>query len=151
MKSPMKIGIGIVFAMATLGGLSHAQRHGSETGKHDALEVREHGNIHAAPQGAKVTFENDSVVVLHIVIAPHEKVPMHDVTPRLIVWITSGRLKLTFPDGSVVDDVHKAGDAEWLDSRRHAGENMGDSPVEIAAIILKQHSQQNRTSNKMRE
>src|SRR5262249_12947266 len=107
--------------------------------KHASSEVREHDGTHAAPPGAKVTFENDSVVVLHIVIGPHEKIPMHDVTPRLIVWITNGRLKLTFPDGSVVNDAHKAGDAEWLDSRRHAGENMGDSPVEIAAVILKQH------------
>jgi quercetin dioxygenase-like cupin family protein len=92
---------------------------------------------HAASPSAQMTFENDHVRVVRIVIGPHEKVPMHDVTPRLIVWITDGSLKMTYPNGTAKEDKHKAGDAEWLEAQRHAGENLGDSAIVIEAVILK--------------
>jgi len=83
------------------------------------------------------TFENHAVRVVRIVLAAHEKIPMHEVTPRLVVWTTDGHLKLTFPDGRVVEQKHRAGDTEWLEAQRHAGENLGDQPIELVAVILK--------------
>ena len=38
------------------------------------------------PSDAELVLENSSVQVLRIRIAPHEKTPMHDVTPRVVVW-----------------------------------------------------------------
>ena len=99
-------------------------------------ELAGNGGQAVLPSGQTI-FENDSLRVLRIVIGPHEKVPMHDVTPRLIIWITDGSLKMTFPNGTTKADKHKAGDAEWLEAQRHAGENLGDSAIVIEAVILK--------------
>jgi hypothetical protein len=38
---------------------------------------------HQGPDHLKIEFENDSVLVLRIQLAPHEKTPMHQVTPGL--------------------------------------------------------------------
>jgi quercetin dioxygenase-like cupin family protein len=77
------------------------------------------------------------VTVIRLRLAPHQKIPMHDVTPRAVVWLTDARLRLTFPDGSTKDLVQKAGDTGWLPQQRHAGENLGDAPVELVAVIPK--------------
>jgi quercetin dioxygenase-like cupin family protein len=82
-------------------------------------------------------LENDSVKVLRIVMGPHEKVPMHEISPRLIVWVTDGRLRLTFPDGKTQEEVRRAGETEWFGAQTHAGENLGGKPIELIAVIPK--------------
>jgi hypothetical protein len=43
----------------------------------------------AGPADAKVEFENESIMVVRVRMAPHEKTPMHDITSaRLVVWLT---------------------------------------------------------------
>src|ERR1700716_4314880 len=59
-----------------------------------------HDASHVGPANAKVELDNDSVLVLRIRLGPHEKTPMHEVSPRLVVWITDAHLKDTFPDGT---------------------------------------------------
>jgi hypothetical protein len=82
-------------------------------------------------------FENDAVEVLRIVIGPHEKVPMHEITPRLIVWVSDGHLRLTFPDGKTEEERRHADATEWLQAQRHVGENLGNQPIELIAVIPK--------------
>lgn len=91
---------------------------------------------HVGP-GPKVEYENEDVTVIRLRIAPRQKIPMHDVTPRVVVWLTDARLRLTFPDGSTKDQAQRAGDTEWLPRQRHAGENLGDAPIELVAVIPK--------------
>jgi quercetin dioxygenase-like cupin family protein len=88
-------------------------------------------------QALKPELENDAVQVLRIVIGPHEKVPMHRISPRVIVWVSNGRLRLTLPDGKTLEEAHSAGDVEWLNAQEHAGENLGNQAIELLAIILK--------------
>jgi hypothetical protein len=41
-----------------------------------------------APGVGKLEFENESMTVIRMHIAPHEKTPMHDiVSPRLVIWL----------------------------------------------------------------
>jgi quercetin dioxygenase-like cupin family protein len=82
-------------------------------------------------------FANDRVQVLRIVIGPHQKVPMHEITPRVIIWASAGRLRLTFPDGRTIEEEHHAGETAWLGAQKHAGENLGDKPIELIAVIPK--------------
>jgi quercetin dioxygenase-like cupin family protein len=89
------------------------------------------------PAAMKVELENDTMTVLRIRMAPHEKTPMHDVSARAVVWLTDGYLRDTAADGSSIDTQHKAGDVEWITARRHAGENLGDTPIEFLAIVPK--------------
>jgi len=42
------------------------------------------------PAHFKLEFENESILVLRIRLDPHEKTPMHQVTPRMVVWLTDG-------------------------------------------------------------
>lgn len=44
---------------------------------------------------------------------------------------------MTFPDGTTKEKIHEAGNTEWLEPQRHAGENPGDTPVIIISVISK--------------
>jgi hypothetical protein len=96
----------------------------------------------AAPSGgpadAKVEFQNDSVVVVRIRMAPHEKTPMHDIaTARLVVWLTDAHLRDTHPDGTTNETHRHAGEFDWVPVQRHAGENLSHEPIEFLAISPK--------------
>ena len=92
---------------------------------------------HAGP-GFNLEFENEFVQVVRITIAPHAKLPMHDLTPRAVVLLTDQDLKITFPNGETREEHHKAGETAWLSAQRHAGENLSDKPIEFIAVIPKQ-------------
>jgi hypothetical protein len=96
----------------------------------------------AAPSGgpvdAKVEFQNDSVVVVRIRMAPHEKTPMHEIaTARLVVWLTDAHLRDTHPDGTTNETHRHAGEFDWVPVQRHAGENLSHEPIEFLAILSK--------------
>jgi len=92
----------------------------------------------AGPANAEVELENESVIVVRIRMAPHEKTPMHDIaSARLVVWLTDVRSRDTHPDGSADETRRKAGDIDWVPVQRHAGENLSDQPLEFLAIVPK--------------
>src|SRR5215470_17157296 len=69
----------------------------------------------AGPPGDyKLVLENESVQVLRIRIAPHEKTPMHDVTPRVVVWMADAHFVDSFADGTTREERRRAGDVEWV-------------------------------------
>ena len=95
--------------------------------------------IHApaeAPVNSKLVIGNEFVQVLRISIPPHGKTPMHDVTPRVVVWLADSHFVDRYADGTVREETRKAGDAEWVTTRRHAGENLMDKPMEFIAVVL---------------
>jgi quercetin dioxygenase-like cupin family protein len=77
------------------------------------------------------------VTVLRILIPPHAIVPEHDVSPRVVVWLTDAHLRLTFPDGAVREERYHAGQTSWVTPERHTGENLEAQPIEFIAIIPK--------------
>lgn len=89
------------------------------------------------PLGPQVEAENDRVTVIRFRMAPHQKIPIHDLTPRVVVWLTDAHLRLTYADGSTKDLHARAGDTQWLERQRHAGENLGDRPIEFVAVVPK--------------
>jgi quercetin dioxygenase-like cupin family protein len=92
----------------------------------------------AGPVNAVVEFENESIVVVRIRMAPGEKTPMHDITSaRLVVWLTDTYLRDTHADGSTDDIRRRAGDIDWVPVQRHAGENLAHEPLEFLAIVPK--------------
>jgi quercetin dioxygenase-like cupin family protein len=91
----------------------------------------------AEPRQVTTELENDTVQVLRIRLAPHEKIPAHDVTPRVVVYLTDEHFRFDQPDGTSVEETHKAGDVVWLPKQRHGGENLSDQPVEFIVIIPK--------------
>ncbi len=99
--------------------------------------LAQHGSPHAGPAGFKPEFENESVQVVRITIGPHEKLPMHDLTPRVVVLLTDQDLRVTLPNGETTEVHHKAGETMWLSGQKHAGENLSDKPIEFIAVIPK--------------
>ncbi len=93
------------------------------------------GRPEAGPPGARPEIENEAVAVVRIRLAPHQKIPMHRVTARVVIYLTDAHLLLTFPDGSSREQRRKAGDTEWLETQVHAGENVGDGPLEMVAVL----------------
>ena len=109
----------------------------------------QHSGAHSAPShgaampqpgpgSALVEFENESVIVVRIRMAPGEKTPMHDITSaRLVVWLTDVHLRDTHPDGSTNETHRRAGEIDWVGVQRHAGENLAHEPLEFLAIVPK--------------
>ena len=93
--------------------------------------------VKADPKHYKVEFENDQVRVLHIAVGPHEKTPMHQHPAGVLVWLTDARVRFTFPNGKTEEVQGKARQATWSAPVTHAGENLGDKPVEVLQIELK--------------
>jgi len=48
-------------------------------------------------------LDNESVVVLRIRMAPHEKTGLHDVRARLVIWLTDAHIRDTKADGTTTD------------------------------------------------
>ena len=94
-------------------------------------EVRQHG------PGQRVELDNASVLVVRLVLGPHEKTGMHDVSARLVIWLTEAHLRDTKPDGSVRQYDRAAGAVDWVSAQQHAGENLSDQPVEFLAVLPK--------------
>lgn len=90
----------------------------------------------------KVDFENDQVRVLRITYGPGEKSVMHYHPASVAVFLTGGKGKFTFPDGTTQEIDWKAGQTVWLPATEHQPENLGDAPFELIQIELKNMSRE---------
>jgi hypothetical protein len=82
-------------------------------------------------------LENAAMLVVRIRMAPHEKTAMHELSARLVIWLTDAHLRDTKPDGTVTDYRRAAGSTEWVPAQQHAGENLSDTPIEFLAVLPK--------------
>src|SRR5262245_59344918 len=121
-------------------GLTFAS-HPSRAQHPPAQEMPPHGDAAMPPTGpanAVVEFENESIVVVRIRMAPNERTPMHDIaSARLVVWLTDAHLRDTHADGSIDDVRRRPGDIDWVGVQRYAGENLSHEPLEFLAIVPK--------------
>ena len=139
----MKVIIALVAIIGSLFVLAFAREKSKRPASNQSLE----GNMsidslqHSVPaeMGNSLEFENESVRVFRMRIGPRAKLPTHDVTPRVIVWLTDVHLRLTFPNGETRAEDHKAGETNWVPSGTHAGENLSDKAIEFIAIVPKRN------------
>jgi quercetin dioxygenase-like cupin family protein len=111
---------------------------GSASAQHPDSVHQIHGRGVTGPQGqTELELDNSSVQVLRVRLSPHERIPMHDVTPRVVVWLTDAHIRATFENGTVRDERGEAGHVEWVPAQRHAAENLDDHAVEFIAIVPK--------------
>src|SRR5947209_3326004 len=76
-----------------------------------------------APVDAELMTENELVQVFRMSVPAHSTTPMHDISPRVVVWLSDAHFIDHFADGTTKEESRKAGDVEWVPERRHAGEN----------------------------
>jgi hypothetical protein len=91
----------------------------------------------AGPAQINAEIDNEAMTVLRLRLAAREKTPMHDVSARLVVWLTDAHLRDTAEDGTTTDYHRTAGTVDWISARRHAGENLSNKPIEFLAIVPK--------------
>lgn len=87
-------------------------------------------------------FENEDVTVWKTTVMPNSPLTMHTHEhPRVIIALSGGTMKVVNEDGT--SEVHQweTGKAYWLSAeegkRRHADANVGDKPIEVMVVELK--------------
>lgn len=85
----------------------------------------------------KVESQNARVRVLRIKYAAGEKSVMHRHPAAVVVFMTDGKMKFTYPDGKTEEREFKAGQTAWTPAIRHLPENVSGHDVEALLIELK--------------
>jgi hypothetical protein len=114
---------------------------GTRLNGHDVISraSAQHGP-NSEPAQVRAELENESFLVLRIRMAPHEQTGMHDLSTRLVIWLTNAHLRDTRPDGTTTDYRRTAGAIDWIPAQRHAGENLSDQPIEFLAVVPKSNA-----------
>jgi quercetin dioxygenase-like cupin family protein len=89
------------------------------------------------PKHYKVELENAQVRVLRAHYGPHEKSVMHSHPAAVVVYLSDGKTKFTYPDGKTAEGVGKAGQVVYTPAQTHDPENTGDAPFDVIVIELK--------------
>ena len=92
----------------------------------------------ADPKHYSVEFENDKVRIIRIKYGPGEKSVMHTHGPNASIILTEGSMRMTDVDGTSEDVSFEVGGVAWADGEEHLPENLGDGPVEVVLVELKE-------------
>lgn len=90
-----------------------------------------------SPKIIKVEFENDRVRVLRMRYGPHDRSAMHSHPAELVVRVTDGWTRITYPDGTSRETKGVAGTIFWPEATTHSVENLKDEPIENVEIEFK--------------
>ena len=85
----------------------------------------------------KVISENSQVRILRVHYGPHEKSVMHSHPDSVVVYLTAGKTKFTYPGGKTEIVDGKAGDARYTPHTVHMPENVSDHAMDAIVIELK--------------
>ena len=90
-----------------------------------------------APTIGKVVFENDKVRLIDVWVKKGEKVAMHSHPDHILYFMSDGKMKTSFPDGTTKETEGKAGNAVWTNAVTHANENIGMTDIHALLIEFK--------------
>jgi beta-alanine degradation protein BauB len=87
-------------------------------------------------------FENADVKVWKTTVLPNAPLAMHTHDhARVIVALSGGTMKIVYEDGKSEVEHWETGKAYWLSAeegkRRHADANVGDKPIEVMVVEVK--------------
>ena len=85
----------------------------------------------------KVQFENDRVRVLEANLPPGVKEEVHSHPAYVIYVLEGGRYRNYASDGKVTEGELKAGEVVFREPLTHAAQNIGDKPLHMILIELK--------------
>ncbi len=90
-----------------------------------------------SPNDAKVLVNNDQVRILEVLDKPGAKEPMHFHPAYVAVFLSATRIKVTTPDGKVVEKDRKPGEVQYSGPVTHTVENIGAADFHVMIIELK--------------
>ena len=79
------------------------------------------------PKIVSVEYENDSIRVLRVKFAAHDRLEMHSHPSLIVVAVTPNSRRIFQPDGTKKDAQATVGDVTWREPGTHAVENLGDA------------------------
>jgi quercetin dioxygenase-like cupin family protein len=85
----------------------------------------------------KPELENAWVRVWRSTRAPHEKRPMREHPPTVLVYLTDAHDRVAAAAGAVRDSRQKAGSVAYRDGGTYGEENVSGRPAEVIVIELK--------------
>jgi quercetin dioxygenase-like cupin family protein len=89
----------------------------------------------------RVKFENNRVRVLEASLPPGVKEQVHSHPAYVIYVVEGGRYRNYAADGKVTDGTFNTGDVIYRDPLTHAAENIGDKPMHLILVELKEAAQ----------
>lgn len=90
------------------------------------------------PKHYKVELENDKVRIVRVTYDSREKSVMHQHPPGVGVFITGGKFKFTYPDGTSENLEANAGQFMWFgETWEHLPEMLDDGHFEVVYVELK--------------
>jgi hypothetical protein len=90
-----------------------------------------------APDRCVVELDNDRMRIIRIKLPASSRVPIHSHRTGVVIALTELRLRMTAPDGAVIDIRLPAGDMRWVEGGIHAEENVGAGPAEYLYVESK--------------
>ncbi len=88
------------------------------------------------PEIYKTLLENDHVRLFEVHFKPGANMAVHSHPDHLAYVLSSGTLKLIYPDTSVAIAA-EAGASFWIPAESHAAENIGDTDLRVLVLDLK--------------
>ena len=85
----------------------------------------------------RVKFENERVRVLEATLPPGVKEQVHSHPAYVIYVLEGGRFRNYAADGKITEGTFNAGDVIYRDPLTHAAENIGDKPMHLILVELK--------------
>ena len=85
----------------------------------------------------QVLIDNEKVRVLHALVGPGEKSPMHEHPDHIVIPLANGKGRFTGADGKPVDREMKAETAIWNPAGKPASENSGTTRGDLILVELK--------------
>ena len=89
------------------------------------------------PKTIHIKFENDRVRVLEAILPPGVKEQVHSHPAYVIYVQEGGRYRNYAADGKITEGAFQAGDVIFREPLTHAAENIGDKPLHMILVELK--------------
>src|SRR6201988_920660 len=83
--------------------------------------------VAVSPKNFKLELENQWVRTLRLKEGARDKMPMHELSDSVIVYLTDAHEKFTGADGRVQETNHKPGEVSDTDAVRHSREKLSDA------------------------
>lgn len=92
------------------------------------------------PMAYRVVLENNRVRVLEFISRPRTTVcgvGKHSHPAHLTVALSDARVRVTLPDGRLIEAANKLGDVFWSEAETHTVENIGTGLIRALIIEIK--------------
>lgn len=94
--------------------------------------------LKVAPSMYKLVHENARVRVMEVTFKPGAKIAAHSHPDHFVYALSTGKLKISKPQGEPAELEVKVGEVLWIPAETHWAENTGSTEVRLLVTELKE-------------